>query len=364
MKNYLDYFIPKYQNAPGELPEIKEKNGIYYINGRVVGEKPLSAKDPLLSLWVEGAALGKPLEWIGRGLQAGTKFVAPKTTKAIAESIGKAFSKFKKPSHINQDLTDNFLKFVNLNPEVKGLSLTDDVISYLPNDEKLLLKELQNSGVDISKLTREHLTGALNKRAKLLYETAPISRYALIFPKQTGGHQTVIYNKPQRFYVGKMNTSVEGGLEVPELYESYELGTKVGRDLYDATLRAIEAEGGNGVKSGGNLLNAQATTNTWKHFPDKRLIDNSGVHRYMKTDAEGKQVVDKVLFRQPVYKLTKPSGTELPAKSIIFDPKIIDNRGVMRIDWTDPNVLHGILPITSLWTGYSINKKENSQKTN
>ena len=39
MKNYLDYFIPKYQNAPGELPEIKEKNGIYYINGRVVGGK-------------------------------------------------------------------------------------------------------------------------------------------------------------------------------------------------------------------------------------------------------------------------------------------------------------------------------------
>lgn len=88
MKNYLDYFVPKYQNTPGPLPEIEERNGIYYINGRVVGEKPVSGKDPLLSLWVEGTALGKPLEWAGRGLWAGAKFVAPKTTSNIVK-VGK-----------------------------------------------------------------------------------------------------------------------------------------------------------------------------------------------------------------------------------------------------------------------------------
>ena len=97
MKNYLDYFIPKYQNAPGPLPEIVERNGIYYINGQVVGEKPVSGTDPVGQLWVEGAVLGKPFELglkdlglLGKAGWRGLSKVAPKATDAIETGINAA----------------------------------------------------------------------------------------------------------------------------------------------------------------------------------------------------------------------------------------------------------------------------------
>lgn len=357
MKNYLDYFIPKYQNAPGPLPEIEERNGIYYINGQVVGETPVSAKDPLLSLWVEGTALGKPLEIIGKGIGNFGGKILNKTSGLV-----KKFKNIKTPKR--SDITDNFLRFADLNPSIKGMKLTDNTIYHLPNDEKLLVKELQSNGVDVYNLTREHLTEALNKRAKLLYETAPDKRHALIFPKQTSGRQVVVYDKPSEPYVGIMKTSVqEGGLEVPEIYQSYSQGTKVGRDLYDAALRSIQSEGGIGIRSADNLLDARPTLGTLKHYRDKQVIANSGVHRYMKT-VNGEKVPDKVLVNQPVYKLTQPTNVNLPAKSVVFDPKIIDKNGVMYINWSDPNVLHSVIPTTFLWTGYNLNKKDNFQKAN
>lgn len=153
MKNYLDYFIPKYQNAPGKLPEIKEKNGIYYINGRVVGEKPLSAKDPLLSLWVEGAALGKPLEVVGKGLGYIGKRILSKITPA-------------------KTITDRFFKFIG--KEIPKTSITPIEFSrFEDQQQKLLLEQLEKSGVDISKVSYEDLSRALEKRMRTIYKSSP-----------------------------------------------------------------------------------------------------------------------------------------------------------------------------------------------
>ena len=50
-------------------------------------DQPLSATDPVGLFFVEGTALGKPLELAGKGLWAGAKLVAPKTTSVISSGV-------------------------------------------------------------------------------------------------------------------------------------------------------------------------------------------------------------------------------------------------------------------------------------
>lgn len=50
-------------------------------------DQPLSATDPVGLFFVEGTVLGKPLELAGKGLWAGAKLVAPKTTSVISSGV-------------------------------------------------------------------------------------------------------------------------------------------------------------------------------------------------------------------------------------------------------------------------------------
>lgn len=125
-------------------------------------------------------------------------------------------------------------------------------------------------------------------------------------------------------------------------------------------------------RTGQELNSAPKTYSVWKHFKDKELIGNHGVHSNTNMIDEAVQagklknsleLDEEVLINNieqmkgdanrrllflngPVYKLTKQSGLPTKTKSVLFDPKIIDSSGKMHVDWSNPNIFKTLLPFT------------------
>ena len=64
--------------------------------------------------------------------------------------------------------------------------------------------------------------------------------------------------------------------------------------------------------------------------------------------ADNKEI--KTLFNQPFWLLRTPTY-DVPVKSTLFDPTIIDRFGKMHIDWNDPNIFRGIAYPTLIGAG-------------
>lgn len=212
-----------------------------------------------------------------------------------------------------------------------------------------LAKQLQSEGVDLSQLSSEHLLTALNKRNALLNDLSKQQRLVVTTPDngimgiqnkanllEGGDNKGVIV-----FSEDWENTSPQ---KIGYVHSSLPK-QGIGLDLYDAAIRTANAQGYPGIQSGNLLLSADKTVHTLEHYPNKKIINNNGRWEFE----------NEIKTNMPVYQLTEPVRNT-PVKSTIFNPKIIDENGVMHIDLADPNIYKSMfLP----WMGYNLIKNSN-----
>ena len=319
MMNYFNYIL-KYQTPARPLPstgdkekdlELERKRNLY------TNDRPLSGTDPVGDFVVSGAVLGPLVNWVGKG---------------IGYLGSKVLSKMKPATNI----TERFFKFIGKSPNQKQQSIT---FTQGQEQEKLLFQQLQEAGVDVSKLTLEDLQTALNKRAQIIKSSGPKS-YTIVEPDKTFGNTvTTLKDIRQGDQVGQM---VVLDTKDPYLHiaatDNFGKGAhNVSEKMLNSATEVAKTFEKKGVVTGEELLSPEITVeHVWPKF-DKKLIGNYGEQYWSKhTRLPDKQGT-------PVYSIETPTQ-QVSTKSIIFDPHVIDALGKMKIDWNDGNIYKVIVP--------------------
>lgn len=315
-------YIPKQQHG-GSIPQLQERNGIYYINEQVVGEKPVSGTDPVGEFIVAGEVAGPLFKLAGKGLG----YVGNKIISRL------------KPA---KTITDRFFKFIgketpktSIQPiEFKGLR---------DQQQKLLLEELQKNGVDISKVSFEDLNRALERRMYNIQKTAPES-YTYVTPSNTWGNANITMSDIRKGQeVGRMELLPGHGADkYIHIGDTKNLGKGahgVSEKMLNSSTNVAKSLGKEGTLTGEELASPHITVNhVWPKFTDKKLIGNYGTHYWSNHTSLPNQT------NAPVYLIQKPTEY-IPTKSIIFNPNIIDKFGKMKINWNDADIFKTISPI-------------------
>lgn len=252
--------------------------------------------------------------------------------------------------------TQNFLKFTG-NPKL-GRETAVNSIFY--GAEKNLIEELKNSGVNLSKIPREAITQALNKRRKLINQTAPNS-YTLVEGNPMLNFNYQLYDYRNGKPIGWMNidrnkkdlnTYVQA---VENTNPSYK-GTY--EKLLNSSIITSQSLGGQGSVSGLQLISAPKQYHVLQKFRNRELTPYKGTHTNAKMvydklgleteDIPANSMVDlskagdkqtKTLLDAPVWLLKSPTS-QVPTKSTVFNPYIIDSNGKMHINWNDILIQH------------------------
>ena len=254
------------------------------------------------------------------------------------------------------DPTQNFLKFTG-NPKL-GKETAANSTFY--GSEKNLVEELKNSGVNLSKIPREAVTQALNKRRKLINQTAP-SSYTLVEGNPMLHFNYQLYDYRNGKPVGWMNidrnkedlnTYVQA---VENTNPSYK-GTY--EKLLNSSIITSQSLRGQGNVSGLQLISAPKQYHVLQKFRNRELTPYKGTHTNAKMvyDKLGIETEDqpafsmldlaragdketKTLLNAPVWLLKSPTS-QVPTKSTVFNPYIIDSNGKMHINWDDILIQH------------------------
>lgn len=313
------------------------------------------------------------LDYIGLGIGAGllvkkgAKYAIKQAAEKFAnQKIGIVAPQFQQPAN---NLTDRFLKFVGGHSAGEPLD-----INTLQGAYKLQAQKLQEAGIDLSKISFQDLRNSMNKRMQEIINSAPTGRFNMIVPdkkservhtiydyhkaneNQVVGRTKVITNNGEAYIDNTENVSKN-----PEIHKVEERGL-------NSAIQFANQTGLNGVISGKMLLSAPKTYNVWKHFPEKEMIGNRGMHqntnmvpqnapmRFITEVEEMTGGSEELLYPYGnIYRLKKPSSLETKTKSTIFDPTIIDNNGKMKIDWNNPNIFKAVgIPF-----GISLTQKSN-----
>ena len=296
-----------------------------------------------------GSLLFKGAKWAG-------KKAVGQVSKQIANSrnMGIVAPQFQQKGN---DITERLFKFIGTHTEGEPLD-----ISTLQGAYKLQAQKLQEAGVDLSRLSFQDLRNSMNRRMQEIINTAPTERFNMIVPdkKFERAHTIYDYNKTDGSQVvGRTKVLKENGDAYIENTENVSNNPNIHkveeRGLNSAILLANQT-GLNGVISGRQLLSAPKTYKVWKHFPEKELINNNGMHQNINMVSENAPLkfvteVDDMVGNSEnalyypfgnVFRLSKPSSLETKTKSVIFDPSIIDNNGKMNIDWNNSNIFKTI----------------------
>ena len=229
--------------------------------------------------------------------------------------------------------------------------------------EEKLMNILELNGVDISRLSREDLTKALEYRMRDIETSAP-ERYTLVKAQSSTLPEYVLEDINSGNKVG--NTSVQivddGNVYISNtenLTRNNETPTRqVFERALNSSINLANTFGGKGVITGKQYLSAPRQINVVNKYGDREIIGNTGTYnnyRMSKTGSvPGKQVFSPeemvevgdnypaYAYNMPISLLTKPTFIT-PTKSNLFEPTIIDSSGKMNIEWSNPNVLRGII---------------------
>lgn len=112
--------------------------------------------------------------------------------------------------------------------------------------------------------------------------------------------------------------------------------------LTNAAIKTNRQLKGKGVVSGEELWQPEKTSKMYSKYKNKQTIGNIW----------GKSQ------NNPVYLLTKETY-DVPTKSILFDPSIIDDSGKMHVDWNNSDILKVFIPLlTTLNVSQRISKSK------
>ena len=267
---------------------------------------------------------------------------------------------------VKQDgtITDNLLRWLGKNEGYKpSVSVLDSNGAKLSAPEEALMRIFEENGVDLSRLSKEDLAQALKLREGEVAASAP-SRYTLAKRVEAGDTpHYVLHDYSNGNKVG--NTSVmigeDGNAHITQTRNLTRGEDNPIKGVYERGLNASISigrhHGGEGVVSGKMLASAPKQYHVLQKFKDRVNLGNTGRHvNYMMFppgSLPGKEVSSLLEMRRagsafpaygsdmPTWLLKKPTS-DIPMKSNLFDPSIIDSFGRMHIDWMNRDMLKGM----------------------
>ena len=224
---------------------------------------------------------------------------------------------------------------------------------------------LENLGIDTSNLTNLDLTNLMQMRNRSVRYSLPQERTGLIYEMKTNTNRT----KPSiEINEGDLNigdidlkTSLKDPyLHVDMIQRDASNSKGFSEDAYNAALEYInQTKTGKGLISGERLLSPEITYKVWNHYPNRRLLNNSGWHTFDNgRDIITNTSIPKDINNGPVVLLTTPSTTPIPLKHAnIFHPSMITKEGVLKSpDWTKKSIYKAVIPTTIAGTTYGNSK--------
>ena len=274
-----------------------------------------------------------------------TNGVADLATLGIGSNLGKLKDSFSIGSNTTSNITDNFLKFTGGN----GKPLQPAVPRTQAQIE--LYARLKDAGVDMSKISIKDINKALQLREQQLIQSGKSFSYQ----QPVTNNSEIIYsidNGVKTGYIDLRKPFQDGSMFSPEAWEAYinnprkqglgigmvENSTQTHPELYNTPIKGIQErltnsaidvskqQGYKGVVSGETLLSPEKTTRLYPKYKYKRLLDQNGRYHWENHNPEMSEQSG------PVYMLEKPTYKTI-TKSQIFDPRIIDKNGKMKINW-------------------------------
>ena len=243
------------------------------------------------------------------------------------------------------NITQNFLKFTggNGHPMTPAIPRTQAQLE--------LYGMLKSAGVDMSKIDISDINKALKLREDALIQSGKSFSYQQ--PVTTNSE--IIYsidNGVKTGYIDLRKPFQDGSIFSKEAWEAYisnprkqglgvgmvENSSQIHPELYNKQYKGIQErltnsaidvakeQGYKGVVSGEALLSPEKTIKMYPKYKYKTLLDNNGRYHWQNHNPEMTEQLG------PVYMLEKPTFKTI-TKSQIFDPRIIDNNGNMKINW-------------------------------
>lgn len=220
--------------------------------------------------------------------------------------------------------------------------LTNNQLKHNPTYDNSEIEQLKNylktKNVDVEQFSNGELNTMLAHRKRLLKETAP-KVYNIVHPNKDM-FTVVGYNRnwDPKNYTGsivlKNNLrNIDNKFHVKSIYNiTQEYPDKVplkgvSEQLYNAAIIADKQMQNKGIITGELLKQPEKTTKVLSKFADKKLISNNGRYEWKAGITENNPIY---LFVNPTY--------QTPVKSILFDPKTINRKGKMKIDWNNINI--------------------------
>lgn len=269
----------------------------------------------------------------------------------LPTGLTKSFSMLKSsPSRFfarnNEDVTSNFLKFVggSGNPTVPAVPRTQV--------QTEMYAMLKSSGVDMSKISLEDINKALSLRKQQLLQSgkrfsyhSPVTERSGIIHDIDKGQEIgrIEFTKPFQFNDGQFDPEIweiysstprNKGLRVsmvenlsqkdPTQYSKQYKGLQ--ERLTNSLIDVAKQQGYEGVVSGEVLLSPEKTINMYPKYTHKKVIGQNGRYHWQNHNPGMPEQPG------PIYMLEEPTY-KVKIKSQIFDPKIIDSNGKMRINW-------------------------------
>lgn len=223
--------------------------------------------------------------------------------------------------------TERFFKFIKDEPIYNRRKNKFD------SRQKQQLRLLEDNGVDISGIHPQHIDKALKKRGELLKTNTP-KKYVIQSPSTVFEKYSNLIGIKGGKVVGEMdlfhypnNGYTRIGF-VRNLSNGKEKGVQ--EFMTNSAIKINRQLNGTGVISGETLLQPEKTSKMYPRYKSKKLFGNYGEWGTIQNN--------------PVYLLQKETY-DVPTKSILFNPSILNNSGKMKINWKDSNIFKSLIPL-------------------
>lgn len=293
------------------------------------------------------------------------------------------------------DVTDNLLKWLGrpegYKPE-EPISQKNSLYFDFEPVQGEMTRIWKDKGINLDRISGNDIEEALKKRWDELVSSRQ-DRHTIV--RSVGDNTYFLHDlipDEKALYGWKsigttqLNKDVSGNMHMADINNntgSVRMGKPatehgVQEKALNAAIKVAKQEGGEGVVTGEWWLSAPKQQHVVQKYHDREVIGNTGQHsnsnmveerinadirRGLSVTGEketlAKSMLDlrradnkeiKTLFNQPFWLLRTPTY-DVPVKSTLFDPTIIDKFGKMHIDWKDPNIFRGIAYPTLFGTG-------------
>ena len=257
------------------------------------------------------------------------------------KGFGNKAMRWFKPKSQNLNNTEKIQLLLQNNPINLQTKYASDYIQSLK-------QYLSQNNVDISKFTDDDFQQMLNIRKQALQKSAP-TQYVISEPNEYGFRNYFYdqsWNKKEPIgridildLLGSQNLHIGGINNLTIKPGSTQVRKGVSEPLYNSSIIVDTQTKNKGIITGEDLRSPEATEKVLEKYTDKQKVGQYGERHWENGD---------VTYEHDVYKFNQPT-TQIPTKSLHFNPEIINNKGQMKPNWNDPNIFKTLMPFTLLY---------------